>query len=1330
MERRHSKGVAKSSSTFVFALLGLVLLVGICHSVNASTPLVAPVISVGPATIDTGQSSTLATTTSFSGGTSPYVCQWLQKAPGTSFYSSLGGFFSCNASSLPSVSTGPLSTVGAWHFLLQVTDSSDTPVTVNSAPATVTVNPALSAPVISASPGVVDTGQSSALATTASFSGGTSPYACQWLVEAPEAGSFSSLGSSFACTTSSLPTVSTGTLGTVGTWEFELQVTDGASVTVNSAPATVTVNPALSAPVISASPGVVDTGQSSALATTASFSGGTSPYACQWLVEAPEAGSFSSLGSSFACTTSSLPTVSTGTLSTVGTWEFELRVTDGASVTVNSAPATVTVNPALSALSLTLSPSVIDTGQTAIITATVTWSGGTSTYSVTLYEGISSTCSLDTTAVSSKTAVVGTSTTLFTASLTSTTYYCAAVTDGAAVPVTVATPAALFTFNPALTATISPSSPTIDSGQSITLTVLPSQGTPPYSYQWYTGSSCASASAISGQTSSSYTASPTSTATYSVNVTDSSTGTPVGSYCATVTVTINPPLAATISPASSTIDRGQYIKLTAEASEGTFPYSYQWYTGSTCANANAISGGTSSSYTASPTSTITYSVKVTDNSAGTPAASVCASATVTVNPALTATISPSSPKIDSGQSVVLTAVPSGGTPSHFYQWYSGLGCVGASALLGQTSSSFFTGTLTTTTTYSVNVTDSGVGIPGASHCASLTVTVASALTAPVISAIPTATNSGKSSALATTASFSGGTSPYACQWLVEAPEAGSFSSLGSSFACTTSSLPTVSTGTLSTVGTWEFELRVTDGASVTVNSAPATVTVNPALSAPVISASPGVIDTGKSSALATTASFSGGTSPYVCQWLQKAPETRSFSPFGSSFSCNTSSVTPVSTGILSTLGVWSFELRVTDGASVTVNSAPATVAVNPALSAPVVSASPGVIDIGQSSALNTTVSFAGGTPTYTCQWFEESPTATSFIALGASFTAGCAPSSKPSASTGALTAAGIWSFELQVTDSASSVVVSSPATLFVSDLPATFLTLSCNQASVVVGSAVACKATVWGTGSAPTGTVTLSSSSSGTFSGTSCTLSQHKSYSACSVRFTPTAAVSSVTLTASYGGDSKNFRFVGTYSLAVTMKATKTTVSCRPKSAAAGATTIITCTARVTGYSPTGTVSWLQINPGSVSLDPTACTLSQGTCLVTTTGSTSGRVTMIATYVGDSNNQGSSQTTTLTIRKASTVTTVSCTPSPFGIGTPITCTATVSGGYPSQTGTVTFTVSGKGSVTSSSNTCTLSSGSCSVTVTATATGSLKIKAVYRGDSNNLKSSRTLVLKIT
>jgi hypothetical protein len=44
-------------------------------------------------------------------------------------------------------------------------------------------------------------------------------------------------------------------------------------------------------------------------------------------------------------------------------------------------------------------------------------------------------------------------------------------------------------------------------------------------------------------------------------------------------------------------------------------------------------------------------------------------------------------------------------------------------------------------------------------------------------------------------------------------------------------------------------------------------------------------------------------------------------------------------------------------------------------------------------------------------------------------------------------------------------------------------------------------------------------------------------------------------------------------------------------------------------------------------------------------------------------------------------------------------------------------------------TCTLESGSCSITLSPASSGSVKVRATYLGDSNNLRSSGTAVLTI-
>src|SRR5207247_10092659 len=111
------------------------------------------------------------------------------------------------------------------------------------------------------------------------------------------------------------------------------------------------------------------------------------------------------------------------------------------------------------------------------------------------------------------------------------TYYCYAVSDSAFAHATQPSATDLVTVNPILVAgDITPSNPTIDTGQSIVLTANPSGGTAPYSFQWYSGTSpnCSSDTAPLG-TSSTQTVSSTISAYYCYKVTDSSAGNPSAS---------------------------------------------------------------------------------------------------------------------------------------------------------------------------------------------------------------------------------------------------------------------------------------------------------------------------------------------------------------------------------------------------------------------------------------------------------------------------------------------------------------------------------------------------------------------------------------------------------------------------------------------------------------------------------------------------------------------------------------------------------------------------------------------------------------------------------
>src|SRR5207247_8826207 len=131
------------------------------------------------------------------------------------------------------------------------------------------------------------------------------------------------------------------------------------------------------------------------------------------------------------------------------------------------------------------------------------------------------------------------------ASPTTTTAYPYRVTDSAYSPKPLCSTGNLVTVSPTLAAgDITPSTPSINSGQTITLSANPSGGTTPYHYQWYSGGSsiCASDTALLGTTQT-QSVSPAVNTYYCYSVTDSAF-TPLTQSSATDLVSTDPILTA------------------------------------------------------------------------------------------------------------------------------------------------------------------------------------------------------------------------------------------------------------------------------------------------------------------------------------------------------------------------------------------------------------------------------------------------------------------------------------------------------------------------------------------------------------------------------------------------------------------------------------------------------------------------------------------------------------------------------------------------------------------------------------------------------------------
>lgn len=235
--------------------------------------------------------------------------------------------------------------------------------------------------------------------------------------------------------------------------------------------------------------------------------------------------------------------------------------------------------------------------------------------------------------------------------------------------------------NTTVTILPAPAAPTVNTSGTTTFcgsgSVILSAGASYSSYQWYLGGT-----AIAGATANNYTAS--AAGSYTLGVTNASgCASPASNQ---VTVTINPnPAAPTITLSGpKSFCAGGSVTLTANA---TGALTYQWYL-----NGTAITGATTTTYTASTPGS--YTVSITGQ--GSCASPVSQPVTVSVNP------TPAKPTITAGgntplcagQSVVLTANGSGATS---YQW-----SLAGTDIGGATSSTYSAGA---SGNYTVTITD-------------------------------------------------------------------------------------------------------------------------------------------------------------------------------------------------------------------------------------------------------------------------------------------------------------------------------------------------------------------------------------------------------------------------------------------------------------------------------------------------------------------------------------------------------------------------------------------------------------------------------------------------
>ena len=752
---------------------------------SITTAPVAPTITTAPVnqTVTAGQTATF---TVVAAGTAPLGYQWQKNG------ASIAGATAASYTTAVTTTADSGST-----FNVVVTNTAGT---VTSAAATLTVNPAPVAPTITTAP-VNQTVTAGQTATFTVVAAGTAPLGYQWQKNAVNI---------VGATTTSYTTAVTTTADSGST--FNVVVTNTAG-TVTSAAATLTVNPAPVAPTITTAPvnQIVTAGQTATFTVVAA---GTAPLSYQWQKNAVNI-----VGATTTSYTTAVTTTDSGST-------FAVVVTNTAG-TVTSAAATLTVNPAPVAPTITTPPTnqTVTAGQTATFTVVA---AGTAPLSYQWQKN----------AVN----IVGATTTSYTTAVTTTadsgSTFNVVVTNTAG---TVTSAAATLTVNPAPVAptiTTAPVNQIVTAGQTATFTVV-AAGTAPLGYQWQKNGA-----SIAGATAATYTTPATTTtdsgSTFAVVVINTA-GTVTS---AAATLTVNPaPVAPTITtpPTNQTVTAGQTATFTVVAA-GTAPLSYQWQK-----NAVNIVGATTTSYTTAVTTTAdsgsTFNVVVT-NTAGTVTSSA---ATLTVNPAPVAptiTTAPVNQTVTAGQTATFTVVAAGTAPLS-YQWQKN-----AVNIVGATTTSYTTAVTTTDSgsTFAVVVTNTA----GTVTSAAATLTVNPAPVAPTITTPPT-NQTVTAGQTATFTVVAAGTAPLSYQWQKNAVNI---------VGATTTSYTTAVTTTADSGST--FNVVVTNTAG-TVTSAAATLTVNPAPVAPTITTPPvnQIVTAGQT---ATFTVVAAGTAPLGYQW--------------------------------------------------------------------------------------------------------------------------------------------------------------------------------------------------------------------------------------------------------------------------------------------------------------------------------------------------------------------------------------------------------------------------------------------------------------------------------
>lgn len=453
-------------------------------------------------------------------------------------------------------------------------------------------------------------------------------------------------------------------------------------------------------------------------------------------------------------------------------------------------------------------------------------------------------------------------------------------------------------------------------------------------------------------------------------------------------------------------DVGQSLTFVTLAGGGTGTYlAYSWTEsaaglGCTASSWSGTSGSTGApDVVCTPTAPGIYTLDVwvlDSNAVGSPTAT---SASIYVNDTLSAgSVTATTSSLDYGQSVTFSTTAGGGSGILTFNWF-GLpaGCASVDAASVTCVPLAGAGTYTVY----VTVTDS-LGTSATSGSATVTVSTDPSVTSP---SGPTLGEDGQTLTLSVTPT--GGAGSLTVTW----------HNLPTGCTATSSTVETC-VPTAGTTGSFDIYVTVTDANGVTVTSGPLWLTLVTALGAPTVSVTSSSSDAGQSFGLAGT--VAGGVGPYTYQWTGL--------PTGC-LATDSAALTCAAT----TAGDYNVTLTVTDAQGVSETSAPTEIEIATALHGGSLSASLGVVEVGQS--VTWTITVLGGTGTDTASWTGLPSGCTATTALDVTCTTA---------------AAGELSVGATVTDAAGAWINVGPSLVTV-DPALGSVTLSASATQVVVG---------------------------------------------------------------------------------------------------------------------------------------------------------------------------------------------------------------------------------------------------------------------------------------